>query len=161
MHPGNIFLTDDDRVVLIDLGLVAEIPPEMMRPWCQTFAALSQRDGREACRLFYVYAPYVATPDYAAFEAEVVAFIDAIHGKTLADVEVSKTIAGAMAILRRHRVQIDPVFTVVNIAMLVAEGLGKQLDPELDPVALAAPYVMEALVHAPPGKAPIREIPAV
>ena len=48
--------------------------------------------------------------------------------------------------------QLDP--------MLVAEGLGKQLDPGLDPVALAAPYLMQALVDAPPGKEPLREVPA-
>jgi ubiquinone biosynthesis protein len=159
LHPGNILLTPDGRVVLLDLGLVAEVPAEVMRPWCQTFMALAQRDGREVSRLFYVYAPSVATPDYAAYEGEVVRFFDDLYGKTIGEVEVSVVIAGAMAILRRHRVQIDPVFTVVNIAMLVAEGLGKQLDASLDMVQLAIPYLMQALATAPPGKPPLRALP--
>ncbi len=44
-----------------------------------------------------------------------------------------------MNVLRRHRVQINPVFTVAHLAMLVAEGLGKQLAPTLDMIALAGP----------------------
>jgi ubiquinone biosynthesis protein len=47
----------------------------------------------------------------------------------------------------------------VNLAMLVAEGLGKQLDPELDLVQLAAPYLMKALANAPPALTPRREAP--
>ncbi len=159
LHPGNIFLTEDGGVVLIDLGLVAEIPPEMMRPWCETFMALAQRDGEGVSRLFYIYAPSVATPDYDAYEREVVEYFDRVYGKSLGDVEVSTVIGGAMAILRRHRVQIDPVFTVVNIAMLVAEGLGKQLDPTVDMVQMAIPYLMRAMTESPPGNGPLREVP--
>jgi len=159
LHPGNILLTRDDRVVLLDLGLVAEIPADVLRPWCETFMAIAQRDGRTVARLFYAYAPTVRTPDYPAYEREVVAFFAALYGKTIGEVEASVVIAGAMAILRRHRVQIDPVFTVVNIAMLVAEGLGKQLDPALDLVALAFPYLVRALADAPPGKPPLRAPP--
>ena len=160
LHPGNILLTDDDRVVLIDLGLVAEIPASMMRPWCETFLALAQRDGRAVSRLFYVYAPSVATPDYTAYERDVVGFFDRLYGKSLGEVEVSTVIGGAMAILRRHRVQVDPVFTVVNIAMLVAEGLGKQLDPSVDMVQLSVPYLMQAMAGAPEGKPPLRDVVA-
>jgi ubiquinone biosynthesis protein len=159
LHPGNILLTKDREVVLVDLGLVAEIPPEMLKPWCETFMALVQQDGVELARLFYVYAPFVATDDYDAYESEVVAFFESLHGKTIQDVEVGAVVTGAMAILRRHRVQVDPVFTVVKIALLVAEGLGKQLDKEMDLMKLSAPYIMKALARAPKGKAPLREPP--
>jgi ubiquinone biosynthesis protein len=160
LHPGNILLTPEGEVVLIDLGLVAEIPAEMQRVWVETFVALSQQDGRAAARLFYGYAPTVGTEDYAAYEAEVLAFFEVFMGKPLGEIEAGQVVAGMMNILRRHRVQVDPVFTVVHIAMVVAEGLGKQLAPELDLVQLALPHLAEAMMHAPPGKPPYREPPA-
>jgi ubiquinone biosynthesis protein len=161
MHPGNIFLTREGHVVLLDLGLVAEIPDGLRKPWCLTFMALAQRNGEELARLFYAYAPEVdRVVDYAAFERDVVDFFDGFYGKNLGDVEVSVVVGGAMAILRRHRVQVDPVFTVVNLALLVAEGLGKQLDPSLDLVSMSFPYLMRALAYAPEGKPPLREIPS-
>lgn len=158
LHPGNMIF-QDGRLVLIDLGLVAEIPRDMLRPWCQTFAALAAKDGREASRLFYVHAPTVDTADYAAYERDIVDFFRVLYDKKLGEVEVSAVIGGAMDILRRHRVQIEPMFTVVNIALLVAEGVGKQLDPTLDLVALAIPYLGQALATAPAGRAPRRALP--
>ncbi len=157
LHPGNILLTDDGRIVLIDLGLVAEIPDDMRRPWIDTFVALAGRDGRKASRLFYCYAPHVGTDDYAAYERDVIAQFEPLHGKKLGEVEVGAVVGGLMNVLRRHRVQIDPVFTVVHIAMLVAEGLGKQLDPDIDLLALATPYLVRALASAPPGRPPLRQ----
>lgn len=160
LHPGNILLGHDGRLVLIDLGLVAEIAPDLMRPWCETFLALAQQNGRELARLFYVHAPSVGTLDYARYEQDVVAYFDGFYGRKLGDVEVSTLIGGIMNVLRRHRVKVEPVFTVVHLGLLVAEGLGKQLDPTLDLVSLSLPYLSQALSTAPPGRAPVREVAA-
>ena len=159
MHPGNILLQDDGTLVFIDLGMVAEIPPDFMLPWIETFQALGSNDGVAAARLFYVNAPFVATKDYAAYERETVEFFAQFELKRLGEVEVSEIVAGMMNILRRHRIQVDPVFTVVNIGVLVAEGLGKQLDPDIDLVQMALPYLAEAAANAPPGRPPRREVP--
>ena len=158
MHPGNIILTKDDRVVLIDFGVVSEIPEDLMMPWIETFVALSQQDGKKAAYLFYSYAPSVGdATDFDAFEGEVIEFFRGLYGKKLHEVEVSEAVSGMMNILRRHRIQVDPTFTVVNIALLVAEGLGKQLHPEIDLVQLASPYLMKALAAAPVPRPPPRE----
>ena len=156
LHPGNIILTPDDRVVLIDLGMVSEIPNDLLRPWVETFTALSQQNGAECARLFYSHAPSVGSTNYASFEADVVRFLEGLYGRTLGEVEVSAAVSGMMNILRKHRVQIDPAFTVVNIALLVAEGLGKQLDPSIDLIPLALPYLAQAMLTAPPGRPPLR-----
>jgi ubiquinone biosynthesis protein len=156
LHPGNILLSDDGTTTFLDLGLVAEIPPDLMRPWVETFTALAEQDGRAAARLFYVHAPSVGTGDYDAYERDVLAYLGRIAGARLGEIEVGAVVSGMMNVLRRHRVQVDPVFTVVNVALLVAEGLGKQLDPTIDLVALSIPYLMAARLTAPPGREPRR-----
>ncbi len=159
LHPGNIILTPDDRVVLIDLGMVTDIPGELLRPWVETFLALSQQDGARVAELFYSYAPSVGDTDYAAFERDVKDKLSSLYGKTLGEVEISEVVSSMMNVLRKHHVQIDPTFTVVNIALLVAEGLGKQLDPGIDLVPMATPYLAQAMLSAPAGRAPLREPP--
>jgi ubiquinone biosynthesis protein len=161
LHPGNLIISPDGRLFLIDLGMVARIPNDLMRPWIETFTALAQQDGKAAARLFYVYAPTVGTRDYPAFEAEVVEHFNALYGLSLGDVEISEALGGIMNVLRRHRVQIDPSFTVVHVALLVAEGLGKQLDPNVDLIALTVPYLVRALAEAPPARPVNREVPAL
>ena len=159
LHPGNILLDDDGVMTFLDLGMVAEIPADLMRPWADTFAALARRDGRAAARLFYGYAPSAHTEDYAEYEREVVGYLEKLYGVRLGEVEVGVIVSGMMNVLRKHRVQIEPVFTVVNVALLVAEGLGKQLDPEIDLVTLAVPYLIGAQMSAPEGRPPYRTPP--
>lgn len=159
MHPGNMLFTRDGRVVLIDLGLVAEIPPPMRKAWVETFVAVAACDGARAAQLFYEYAPTVGDTDYDAFEADVVVHLDDLRGRPLAELEVTTAVGGAMAILRRHHVQVDPSFTVVQLAMLVAEGVGKQLDPKLDVVACVAPFLAQAAATWTTGAPPRRKAP--
>lgn len=159
LHPGNIMLEEDGTMTFLDLGLVAEIPRDLIRPWVDTFSALAKRDGPWAARLFYEHAPTVGTTDYAEYERDVEGFLSKHWDRRLGDVEVTAVVGGMMNVLRRHRVQVDPVFTTVQVAVLVAEGLGKQLDPRIDLVTLAVPYLVGAQMAAPPGRLPRREVP--
>jgi ubiquinone biosynthesis protein len=159
MHPGNLMFTRDGHVYMIDLGLVAEIPEDMRKPWCDTFVAVATGDGAKAARLFYSYAPSVSGTDYEAFEADIKEHLESLHGRPLHELEVTGAVGKAMAILRKHHVQVDPIFTVVNLAMLVAEGIGKQLDPQFDVYACAMPFLMEAALRYPTGRAPQRATP--
>lgn len=159
LHPGNIMFAKGGRIYLIDLGLVAEIPETLRKPWCDTFIALASNDGYRVAELFYVYAPRVDGTDFEAFAGEVKAHFDRFQGKPLHEIEITDAVAGAMAILRKHRVQVDPSFTVVHLAMLVAEGLGKQLDPKFDVYSCAGPYLAEATMRWRSGKPPLRAVP--
>jgi ubiquinone biosynthesis protein len=160
MHPGNILYAKTGEIFLIDLGLVAEIPEPMRKPWTETFLAVATADGKRAAELFYGYAPIVHDTDFAAFSRDITAHLDTLKGRPLHELEVTAAVGGAMAILRRHRVQVDPVFTVVNLAMLVAEGVGKQLDPHFDVYGCAMPFLMEAAVRWIDGARPSRPIPS-
>jgi ubiquinone biosynthesis protein len=159
LHPGNILLADDGTMTFLDLGMVAEIAPDLMRPWVDTFSALAERNGARAAELFYTYAPFAEVEDYEAYERDVSEYLQQLYGARLSEVEISVVVSGMMNVLRRHRVQVDPVFTVVNVALLVAEGLGKQLDPHVDLVLLAVPYLLAAQLTAGAGRAPNRPVP--
>ena len=159
MHPGNLLYARSGEIFLIDLGLVAEIPEPMRKPWTETFVAIATGDGKRAAELFYGYAPLVQGTDFAAFQRDITVHLDRLKGRPLHEIEVTDAIGGAMAILRRHHVQVDPVFTVVQLAMLVAEGVGKQLDPHFDLYGCAMPFLMEAMVRWAGGAEPNRPLP--
>jgi predicted unusual protein kinase regulating ubiquinone biosynthesis (AarF/ABC1/UbiB family) len=55
---------------------------------------------------------------------------------------MGKVLVDMLGILRRHRIRMTPAFTIVNIAIAITEGIGKQLDPNLDLMAEAIPYFM-------------------
>jgi ubiquinone biosynthesis protein len=140
LHPGNIFITADDRVAILDLGLVGELDDAHRGAFARYFAAWAQGDGKTMARLMTDFSPSRVVRDYPGFEAAIVEFVQRYYGKKLGEVEVSKVFFDMMGILRRFRVRVNPTFTLVNIAIAVTEGIGKQLDPEVDLMAAALPF---------------------
>ncbi len=152
LHPGNIFITTDNRVALIDLGLVGELDPAHRTALARFFGAWAQQDGEAMAQQMYLLSTSHAadTETYEAFRESVIRFVARYWGQRLAEVQVGKVLMDMLGILRRHRIRISPTFTIVNIAIAVTEGIGKQLDPELDLMAEAVPFFLAhpALVNA-------------
>jgi len=140
LHPGNIFITRDSRVAILDLGLVGELDQAHKGAFARYFAAWAQGDGKTMARIMAHYSPSRKIPDYPGFEKAVIDFVQRYYGKRLGEVEVSKVFFDMMNILRKYRVRVNPTFTLVNIAIAVTEGIGKQLDPQVDLMSEALPF---------------------
>ncbi len=149
LHPGNIFITRDDRVAILDLGLVGELDGTHRAGFARYFAAWAQGDGKTMAKLMAELSPVKRIPDFAGFEAAVVAFVQKYNGKRLGEVQVSLVFMDMMNILRKYRVRANPTFTLVNIAIAVTEGIGKQLDPTVDLMAAALPFFARFNFFAP------------
>jgi ubiquinone biosynthesis protein len=149
LHPGNIFITRDDRVAILDLGLVGELDARHRSGFARYFAAWAQGDGATMARLMADLSPSRKIPDYPGFQAAVVAFVKRYYGKRLGEVQVSLVFMDMLNILRKFRVRVNPTFTLVNIAIAVTEGIGKQLDPEVDLMAAALPFFARFNFFAP------------
>jgi ubiquinone biosynthesis protein len=139
LHPGNLMVDATGRVIFLDLGLTAELDDGNRRAFAQYFAGWVTGDGTVMARLMSELSPRARVRDYAAYEREVIAFVARYHGKALAEVRVSTVAFDLMNILRRHRVRVNPVYTMCNVAIAVTEGIGKQLDPTLDLMREALP----------------------
>jgi len=144
LHPGNIFITTDDRLALVDLGLVGELDPPHRTALARFFAAWAQRDGDAMARQMYSLSTSHTDDQemFEAFRASVIDFVGRYWGQRLAEVQVGKVLIDMLGILRRHRIRMSPAFTIVTIAIAITEGIGKQLDPDLDLMAEAIPFFM-------------------
>ena len=153
LHPGNIFITPQQKICLLDLGLVGELDPPHRRSFARFFAAWAQRDGDTMARLMYAMSS--ADPHderaYQRFRAAIIEFVGRYWGQRLGEVQMGKVLFDMLGILRKHRLRMNPAFTVVNIAIAVTEGIGKQLDPELDLMTVALPYFIAHPIEAEAG----------
>jgi ubiquinone biosynthesis protein len=147
LHPGNILITRDSRVAILDLGLVGELDAAHKGAFARYFAAWAQGDGKTMAKIMAEYSPSsgekMKIPDYPGFEKAIDEFVQRYYGKRLGEVEVSKVFFDMMNILRKFRVRVNPTFTLVNIAIAVTEGIGKQLDPEVDIMQTAMPFFVK------------------
>lgn len=140
LHPGNILVDDTGNIVILDLGLTAELDEAARRAFAQFFAGWAGGNGKIMAKLMSELSPSARVPDYEAYEKEVDEFVGRYLGKPLGEVQVSTVAFDMFNILRRHRVRVNPVYTMCNVAIAVTEGIGKQLDPRLDLVQEALPF---------------------
>jgi ubiquinone biosynthesis protein len=145
LHPGNLRFLAPGRIVLLDLGLVGELTDAERLTAVELFYALATGDGDTVARLFYVNAPDHAVRDYAAYAREIRAYCDSVRARGLDQMEVTVEIGRIFDILRRHHIQARSHMTMVNLALMTAEGLGKRLAPDLSLTKASLPYLMEAL----------------
>src|SRR5262245_18698190 len=145
LHPGNVRFLAPGRIVLLDLGLVGQLGDDDRLSFAGLLYALSTGDGVSVARIFYDSAPHTNVPDYAAYEREIVAFVDNVRARGLGNLQVTLEIGRIFDILRRHRIQSRSHMTMVNLALMTAEGLGKRLAPDLSLTDAALPYLAEAL----------------
>ena len=142
LHPGNLLVTQDGQVALLDLGLVAEMDDTHRLAFARYFAAWARGDGHTMAEIMVTHSPSPYVRDRAGFEQAIQGFVDRLHGKRLGEVEVAKVVYEMLQILRRYRVRVNATFTMVNIAIAVTEGIGKQLDPTLDLMNEAMPFFL-------------------
>ena len=140
LHPGNILVDEHGKVMILDLGLTAELDDAARRAFAQFFASWAGGNGTIMARLMSDLSPSSKVADYAKYEAEVNEFVARYHGKALGEVQVSTVAFDMFNILRRHRVRVNPTYTMCNVAIAVTEGIGKQLDSSLDLTQEALPF---------------------
>jgi predicted unusual protein kinase regulating ubiquinone biosynthesis (AarF/ABC1/UbiB family) len=115
--------------------------------------ALATGDGVTVARIFHDSAPHASTRDYVRYEREVCEFVDGVRALGMDKVQITREIGRLFDILRRHKIQARSHMTMVNLALMTAEGLGKRLAPDLSLTDEALPYLAEALGIASPREA--------
>jgi ubiquinone biosynthesis protein len=145
LHPGNMRFFPPHRVVLFDLGLIGSLSDADRIMTARTLFAFATGDGVTVARLFYENAPHKQVSNYPAFESEMSALVESLRRRDLGNTQVTLEIGRIFDLLRRHRIQARGHMTMINLALMTAEGLGKRLDPDMSLADAALPHLAEAI----------------
>ncbi|MDR3322701.1 MAG: ubiquinone biosynthesis regulatory protein kinase UbiB [Zoogloeaceae bacterium] len=141
MHPGNIFVHPDGRYIALDFGIVGTITDTDKNYLAQNFLAFFQRDYRRVAEAHVEsgWAPPGTRVD--EFEAAIRAVCEPIFDRPLKEISFGKVLLRLFQTSRRFQVEIQPQLVMLQKTLLNIEGLGRQLDPELDLWKTAKPFL--------------------
>jgi ubiquinone biosynthesis protein len=149
MHPGNIFVLADDpaapRYAAVDFGIMGTLSPTDQNYLAENFLAVFNRDYRRVAQL-HVDSGWVPHDiRVEEMESAIRSICEPIFDKPLKDISFAIVLLRLFEALRRFDARIQPQLILLQKTMFNIEGLGRQLDPELDIWKTASPILREWL----------------
>ena len=145
MHPGNIFVATEGelrgRWIALDFGIMGTLTEVDKNYLAQNFLAFFNRDYTRVAQahLDAGWVPPETRVD--EFEAAIRAVCEPIFAKPLREIYFGRLLLRLFQTSRRFNVEIQPQLVLLQKTLLNIEGLGRQLDPELDLWKTAKPYL--------------------
>lgn len=148
LHPGNVLITEDHTIALLDFGLVGRLLPRQRDEILQLLSGLAREDYELVARTLFdlgVKVPGVHY-NYLAFEADVCELMERLlAGRTLEDVNVQQLFSELVNGAIRHQLKLPPTYTLVFKALMTVEGIGRALAPNINLLAEARPFLRDMI----------------
>jgi ubiquinone biosynthesis protein len=132
MHPGNLFLDRQNRLVAVDFGIMGRLDIGMRRFMAGTLAGFLARDYRRVAQLHYDYAFVPPHHPVETFAQALRAIGEPIFGKGAREVSIARLLGQLFETTRRFDMQAQPQLVLLQKTMVVVEGVARNLDPDFD-----------------------------
>ena len=123
------------ELIFLDAGLVNELSPMDQRNFLDLFSALTTFDGERAGQLLVdrSRSPELAL-DKPGFVKKIGHIVHGVKNNTfsLANMHIGELLGEALVSVREHHVKLEPDFVDTVLSILILEGIGRRLDPDLD-----------------------------
>ncbi|CAG0938351.1 aarF domain-containing kinase [Gallionellaceae bacterium] len=141
MHPGNVMVAADGRYIALDFGIMGTLTDSDKHYLAQNFIAFFQRDYKRVAEVHIEsgWAPAATRVD--ELEAAIRTVCEPIFDKPLREVSFGRVLLRLFQTSRRFGIEVQPQLVLLQKTLLNIEGLGLQLDPELDLWKTAKPWL--------------------
>ncbi len=147
-HPGNILIAGEPELPvfgLVDVGMVGRLSPEMRDKTVDMMVAAVRQDHAALADALYAIGTPTKKVDMRAYRAEVAELSEKYLGRPLKEIDLSGLIADLVRGATKYGLEIPPDFLLVGKALMTIEGVGKEIDPDLDVFTEMRPYFLDLL----------------
>ena len=145
MHPGNIQVSlapaTFGRYIALDFGIIGTLTEVDKEYLAQNFIAFFRRDYKRVAELHVESGWVPAATRVDALEGAIRAVCEPHFDRPLKDISLGQVLMRLFQTSRRFNVEIQPQLVLLQKTLLNIEGLGRQLDPELDLWTTAKPFL--------------------
>ena len=134
-HPGNVFLSDDYRIALIDLGMVGRVMPSLQEQLLQLLLAISEGRGDDAAAVAIKIGD--AQEDFAEkkFTQAIAEIVARQQGATVEQMQVGRLVIDVTQTSVENGMRVPPELTMLGKTLLNLDQVGRAIEPSFDPNA--------------------------
>ncbi len=133
-HPGNVFMTDDRRIALLDVGMVGRIGPDLQQHLLRMLLAIADGQGGEAARATIQAGDVRSGYREDIFTADVKTLVaDFATARNAENIQVGRVMLEVTRSAAENGIRLPVELTMLGRALLALDQVGRTLDPQFDP----------------------------
>ena len=132
LHPGNLFVDAQGRLVAVDFGIMGRLEPPLRRFMAGTLAGFLSRDYLRIAQLHYDMAFVPPQHPIETFAQALRAIGEPIFGRSAREISIAQLLGQLFETTRRFDMQAQPQLVLLHKTMVVVEGVARGLDPDFD-----------------------------
>jgi predicted unusual protein kinase regulating ubiquinone biosynthesis (AarF/ABC1/UbiB family) len=145
-HPGNILLTDDGRLALMDFGMVGRFDAGQKDKMILFLLAFSERLGERVAETYLEMIQQPRDLDQHVFTQDICALVSRYHDMSGGRLGLGSALLDLTRLAYQNRVPVPSSMTLLGKTMLNLDGAISVLSPELDPVELIRNYMLQVMM---------------
>jgi ubiquinone biosynthesis protein len=146
-HHGNVLLTDDGRLALLDFGLLGRLDEDTRTGLALLLLAIAQNRADDVAELVVSLSLATTQSDQAGFVQDVRRKLPRFHHRPLASIETGRALAELQRAAMQRDIRLPTSFALVGKTLAQADSIARCLDPTLDPIALVEEQSLEVMTR--------------
>lgn len=142
LHPGNLMVSDDSKIIYLDFGIMGRIDDETRKYLAKMLFSLVKKDFRQMAKLHKEMGLINPDADLGAFEDELIEITEPIFGKPLNEINISELIMKLFSTAISFDMKLQPNLLLLQKSMIVIEGVGREFCPDLNVWEVAQPFII-------------------
>ena len=134
-HPGNVLLTDDHRIVLLDLGMVGHLAPQLQENLLQLLLAVSDGRGDDAGAIAIKISELKEEFAETTFRQRVASLVSEQRGSQMDQIQVGRVVLEITQLSGDNGLRAPAELTMLGKTLLNLDLVGQTLDPKFNPNA--------------------------
>ncbi len=147
LHPGNIFVRDDGVIIYLDFGIVGRLDRKLRKYLASILYYMVRRDYAGMARVHREMGLIGEAVDIEEFEETLAEIAEPIFGKTLEHIDISALLMKLIDTARRFDMTLQPNLLLLQKSMVIIEGVGRQLYPDVNMWEVARPLVYRWMIR--------------
>jgi ubiquinone biosynthesis protein len=147
MHPGNVFILADGRVAPVDFGIMGRLDVKTRHFLADMLTGFLSGDYRRVAAVHFRAGYVPAHKSVDAFTQACRSIGEPILGRPLAEISLATLLAQLFRITGQFEMETQPQLLLLQKTMLVAEGVGRQVNDQVNIWELARPLIEQWMIE--------------
>ncbi len=143
LHAGNIFVMGEEKIALVDFGIVGRVDRKMQRNLADILINLIREDYEALTKVYFRMGILPEDIDRARFKREYADTLVHFLARPARDVSFGELLMDHVRLASRHHVRLPSEFILFDKCVIELEGLTRHLDPSINIIDASEPYAMK------------------